>query len=291
MLAGCRPEYLPVVIAAVDAVCTDEFNIHGVMATTMGASPVMVVNGPIRHTLDMNMGLGALGQGNRANATIGRALRLTIRNVGGAKPGGTERSTFSNPLKYTMCFPEWEERSCWGAQHVDRGFESGDSVVTVFAMSGGPTLILDEQSIGGDSLAGNIGAATTTMLNARAYGFSQCLMVISPEHVDTFVRDNYSKDDVRRRMQEATLKSFRELGGKPGLTPEQFAQLGDAELDECITKFGRDDDIEIVVAGSEAGKCTAFFHGWIPRAIGSLPVSRRIEAQRHPPVPGRVGDN
>tara|TARA_B100000519_G_scaffold71755_1_gene61745 strand:- start:1073 stop:2647 length:1575 start_codon:yes stop_codon:yes gene_type:complete len=277
VLAGCRPEYLPVVIAAVDAVCTDEFNIHGVMATTMGASPVLVVNGPIRHMLDMNMGLGALGQGNRANATIGRALRLVIRNVGGAKPGGTERSTFSNPLKYTMCFPEWEERSCWDAQHVDRGFGLQESVVTVFAVSGGPTLIMDEQSLGGHSLAGSIGAATTTMLNARAYGFSQCLMVISPEHVDTFARDNYSKDDVRRRMQESSAKSVRELGGKPGLSPEQFAALSDVELDERVPKFGSDDEIEIVVAGSEAGKCTAFFHGWIPRAIGSLPVSRRIE--------------
>ena len=87
VLAGCKPEYLPVVIAAVEAVCTDDFNIHGVMATTMGASPVMVVNGPIRHRIGMNMGIGALGQGNRANATIGRALRLTVRNIGGAIPG------------------------------------------------------------------------------------------------------------------------------------------------------------------------------------------------------------
>ncbi len=278
VLAGCKPEYLPVVIAAVEAVCTNEFNIHGVMATTMGASPVMVVNGPIRHHIDMNMGLGALGQGNRANATIGRALRLTIRNVGGAKPGGTERSTFSNPLKYTMCFAEWEERSCWPALHVDRGFDPEDSVVTVFAMSGGPTLILDEQSLTGESLGGSIGAATTTMLNARAYGFSQCLMVVSPEHVDTFNRDSYSKADVKRRMQEASSKTLRELGGKPGLTPDEFAGLTDAELDERIPKFGADDDIDIVVAGSEAGKCTGFFHGWIPRRIGSIPVSRKIEA-------------
>ena len=98
VLAGCRPEYLPVVIASVEAVCTDDFNIHGVMATTMGATPVLVVNGPIRKNISMNMGLGALGQGNRANATIGRALRLIIRNVGGAVPGGTERSTFGLSL-------------------------------------------------------------------------------------------------------------------------------------------------------------------------------------------------
>ena len=276
VLAGCKPEYLPVVIAAVEAVCTDDFNIHGVMATTMGASPVMVVNGPIRHSLDMNMGLGALGQGNRANATIGRALRLTIRNVGGAKPGGTERSTFSNPMKYTMCFAEWEERSNWDPLHVERGFSPEDSVVTVFAMSGGPTIIMDEDSLGGDALAGTIGAATSTMLSPKAYNFSTCLMVVSPEHVDTFKRDDYSKAQMRRRMQESSEKSVDELI-ELGLSDEQQARLSELEPGTRLTKFAGDEDIDIVVAGSEAGKCTAFFHGWIPRSIGSIPVSRKIE--------------
>ncbi len=276
VLAGCKPEYLPVVIAAVEAVCTDDFNIHGVMATTMGASPVMVVNGPIRHRIGMNMGLGALGQGNRANATIGRALRLTIRNVGGARPGGTERSTFANPMKFTMCFAEWEERSCWDPLHVDRGFALEDSVVTVFAMSGGPTIIIDENSLGGDALAGTIGAATTTMLNAKAYGFSNCLMVVSPEHVDTFKRDDYSKAQMRRRMQVASEKTVDQLS-ELGLTAEQQAQMSALEPGTRLSKFGVDEDIDIVVAGSEAGKCTAFFHGWIPRSIGSIPVSRKIE--------------
>ena len=90
VMAGCKPEYFPVVLTALEAACTDEFNIHGVMATTMGASPVMVVSGPIRERIGMNMKLSALGQGNRANATMGRALRLAIRNIGGAKPGGSE---------------------------------------------------------------------------------------------------------------------------------------------------------------------------------------------------------
>ncbi len=136
VLAGCRPEYLPVVIAALEAVCTDAFNVHGVMATTMGASPVVVVNGPIRHRIGLNMKIGALGQGNRANASIGRALRLAIRNIGGARPGGTERSTLGNPMKFTMCFAEWEERSHWPPLHVERGFAPTDSVVTVYAMTG-----------------------------------------------------------------------------------------------------------------------------------------------------------
>ena len=108
VMAGCKPEYLPVVIAALQAACTETFNVHGVMATTMGASPVMVINGPIRDRIGMNMKLGALGRGNRANAAIGRALRLCIQNIGGSRAGGTDRSTLGNPMKYTMCFAEFE---------------------------------------------------------------------------------------------------------------------------------------------------------------------------------------
>ena len=97
VMAGCKPEHLPVVLAAVEAMCTDEFNIHGVSATTMGATPLMLINGPIRDRIGMNSKLGALGTGNRANAAIGRAVRLVLRNVGGGKPGGTERSTLGSP--------------------------------------------------------------------------------------------------------------------------------------------------------------------------------------------------
>ena len=128
----------------------------------------------------------------------------------------------------------------------------------------------------GDALAGTIGQATTTMLSAKAYGFSNCLMVVSPEHVDTFKRDDYSKAQVRRRMQVASEKTVSQLS-ESGLTPEQLAQLNALDPDTRLSKFATDEDIDIVVAGSEAGKCTAFFHGWIPRRLGSIPVSRRID--------------
>ena len=149
-----------------------------------------MVNGPIRKNISINMGLGALGQGNRANATIGRALRLIIRNVGGAVPGGTERSTFGNPMKFTMCFAEWEEQSKWEPLQVEKGFDLEDSTVTAFAMSGGPSLIIDETASTGAELANTIGEATTTMLNAKAYGFSNCLIAVSPEHATTFAKDS-----------------------------------------------------------------------------------------------------
>ena len=281
VLAGCKPEYLPVVIAAVEAIATDDYNIHGVMATTMGASPVLVVNGPIRKRIGMNMGIGALGQGNRANATIGRAVRLVVRNVGGAIPGGTERSTFGNPMKFTMCFAEWEERSNWAPLHVERGFDAEDSVVTVFTMCSGPVLTIDESSLHGDLLAGTIAQCAQTILAPKAYGVTDCLIVVSPEHVDTFSRDEYQKADIRQRIQSVTQRTYRDLivddiSGL-GLKPEVAAQMDDEALDRVVHKFGSDSNIHIVVAGSEAGKFSGCFHGWLTGPKGSIPVSRKID--------------
>ena len=281
VMAGCKPEYLPTLIAAVQAACTDEFNIHGVMATTMGAAPVMVINGPVRARLGMNMRLGALGQGNRANATIGRALRLLIRNVGGARPGGTERSTMGSPMKFTMCFPEWEERNPWSPMHVERGFAATDSVVTLFAMTSGPALIVDQTSRTGGQLAGSLGLNLEAAHHVRSHRGTDVLLVICPEHVDTFVRDGYTKADIRRRIQEVTARTPQELvkdaASGVGFEPEMLAKMTPEQRARKIPKFDSESDIHIVVAGSDAGKFSAAFHGWARGAIGSVPVSRKIE--------------
>ena len=107
-MAGCLPEYLPWVLTAVEAVCTDEFNMHGLLATTMPVGPVIVCSGPGTRRIGMNSGINALGQGNRANSTIGRALQLLVRNVGGGRPGEIDRATHGNPGKVWFCFPEDE---------------------------------------------------------------------------------------------------------------------------------------------------------------------------------------
>ncbi len=145
VMAGCRPEYLPVVLSAVEAVCTDEFNMHGVLATTWFAGPVIVVNGPVSRAIGMNSGMNAFGQGNRANATIGRALQLLIRNVGGGRPGEIDRATFGTPGKYSFCFAEDEAGSPWESLAAARGVPAGASAVTVFA-GGGIRGVSDEQS-------------------------------------------------------------------------------------------------------------------------------------------------
>ena len=280
VLAGCKPEYVPVVIAAIEAIATDDFNVHGVMATTMGASPVIVVNGPIRGKIGMNMGIGALGQGNRANATIGRAVRLIVRNVGGAIPGGTERSTFGNPMKFTMCFAEWEERSNWNPLHVERGYEAGDSVVTVYAMCSGPVLTVDEGSMGGDLLVGTLATSMQTILSPNAYGVTNCLLVVSPEHVDTLARDSYQKANIRERIQSVTKRKISELAADDisgGIKPVEIAKMDEKTLNKVVSKFATDEDIHIVVAGSEAGSFSACFHGWLNGSRGSIPVSQKID--------------
>lgn len=282
VMAGCKPEYMPVLIAGIEAVCTDAFNIHGVMATTMGAAPVMVVNGPIRHKLGMNMKLGALGQGNRANATMGRALRLIVRNVGGAEPGGTERSTLGNPMKFTMCFPEWEERSNWEPLHVERGFDAEDSVLTVFAMTSGPVLIVDQESRDADQVAGSMGLSLESVFHTKAHRAAvDTLLVVCPEHVDTLARGDYTKAQLRAQIQKVTERPLRDLVADErsgvGLKQASAAKMTDEKLDRMVPKFASEDFLHIVVAGSNAGKFSGAFHGWASGEIGSMPVSRKIE--------------
>ena len=133
VMAGCQAEYAPVVRAALVAMGRDHFNLNGIQATTHMAAPLVVVNGPLRHTLDMNMGCSVFGPGNRANATIGRAIRLVLHNVGGGVPGVLDQSTLGHPGKYTFCIAEHEEASPWPAYHVDKGYGAEDSTVFCIA--------------------------------------------------------------------------------------------------------------------------------------------------------------
>src|SRR4029079_2622238 len=136
VLAGCRPSYLPAVIAAVDAVCDPRFNLYAVNTTTCCATPALMINGPARAPLGIECGYSCLGQNGRANATIGRALRLVMRNVGGSIPGGVSKSVFGQPGRVSLCFGEWEEKSPWEPFHVRRGFAREDNVVTAHCATG-----------------------------------------------------------------------------------------------------------------------------------------------------------
>jgi hypothetical protein len=255
-MAGCRPEYLPVVIAAVQAVCTDQFNMHGVLATTHFPGPIIIVNGPVRRRIGMNAGLNALGQGNRANATIGRALQLIVRNLGGGRPGGVDRAALGQPGKYTFCFAE--------------------STVTVFAGSA-PTGIIDQLSRGARSLAASYGLALAAASHPKQYGYGEIVVVVPPEHVDTFAKDGWTKDQVRAAIQEATLRPARELAGDERCAEGLPAVVAARDPEALLPKFASADNIKLVVAGGEAGKFGAYLLGWASGPRGSIMTTRAIE--------------
>jgi hypothetical protein len=230
----------------------------------------------------MNMGLGALGQGNRANATIGRALMLVLRNVGGAKPGGTERSTFGSPMKYTMAFAEWEERSPWTPLHVERGFRAEQSVVTAFGMTAGPQLIVDQTSRTARALAGSIAVGIESAGHPKAHRYGDALLVVGPEHLETLTRDGFAtKDHLRARVQEVTARPMAalvadtEVGG--GMSPALLESMTPEQREARVPKFAAPSNLHIVVAGAEAGKWSAFFSGWTTGPGGTIVTSQVIE--------------
>ncbi|HVN89009.1 MAG TPA: TlpA disulfide reductase family protein [Candidatus Binataceae bacterium] len=284
VMAGCKPEYFPVVLAASEIICDPDYCIHGISATTYGATPIIVVNGPIRHKIGMNMGINVLGQGNRPNATIGRAIKLIVRNVGGAKPGGVERATFGSASKYTCCFAEYEERSPWEPLHVERGFKKEASVVTMFGLESGPRQIADQTSRTARALVGSIGLGAEASWHPKTHNFGDVLLVVSPEHADTIGHDKWSKEQVRQQIQAVTSRPLRELlptedYGGLGAMPDQanLCARSEEELNKIIPKFQSTKNIHIVVAGGPAGKWTVMFGGWASGIYGSVPTSRKIE--------------
>ncbi len=201
VMAGCRPEYLPFVIAAVEASCSDSFNMHGLLATTYFSGPVIVANGPGTTRIGMNSGMNALGQGNRANATIGRALQLIIRNVGGGAPGGVDRATLGNPGKYTFCFAENEADSPWTSLAVERGFAADATTVTLFAGEG-VRAVVDQLSRKPESLARSFAVSLRSVGSVKLALAFDAMLVVSPEHARVFAEAGWDKDRLHAELAE-----------------------------------------------------------------------------------------
>ncbi len=272
VLAGCKPEYLPVVIAAVEAACTDEFNAHGLLATTMPSGPVIIVNGPIRRALGMNSGINVFGQGNRANNTIGRALQLVIRNVGGGRPGEVDRATFGNPGKIAFCFAEDEEGSPWLPLNTDLGAVAGTNTVTLFPGEG-PRSIVDQLSRDPESLARSLAACLRTLHHPKLVMAFDCILALGPEHARVFAEAGWDKPRLIGRLSELLQIPGTELSrGANGITEGIPEHLRDATL----PKF-RAGGLLIVHCGGRAGLFSAMIGGWANGAIGSQPVMREIK--------------
>jgi hypothetical protein len=271
LMAGCRPEYLPVVLAAVEGACTDEFNIHGLLATTWFSGPVVIVNGPMARAIGMNSGVNALGQGNRANATIGRALQLVVRNVGGGRPGGVDRATLGNPGKYTFCFAEDETGSPWVPLSVERGLAPGASAVTLFAGSGVQAMA-DQRSRTAESLARSLAASLRVVGHPKLALAWDAVVVVSPEHGRVFREAGWTKERLREEL--ATLLS---LPGADLVRGAMGMEEGMPAVPEggTVPKF-REGGLWFVHAGGSAGLFSAIIGGWVSGQAGSEMVTREI---------------
>jgi hypothetical protein len=271
VMAGCRPEYLPVVLAAVAAACTDEFNMHGLLATTMPVGPVLVVNGPVRHRIGMNSGVNALGQGNRANATIGRALQLVIRNVGGGRPGEVDRAAHGNPGKLSFCFAEDEEGSPFEPLSVWRGVPAGADAVTLFPGEG-PRGMIDQLSRDPESLCRSYAECLRTVQHPKLAMVFDAVLVLGPEHGRVFREAGWDRARVLGCLAELlSIPGAELIRGARGIAeglPEGFES-------STIPKF-RDGGLLLVHAGGGAGLFSSIIGGWANGATGSQPVTVEV---------------
>jgi hypothetical protein len=279
VMAGCRPEYLPVVLAAAEAACDPVFNLHGVATSTHFSAPLIVVNGPVRAQIGLNGSFGVFGPGFRANATIGRALRLLMINVGGVRPGELSMSTFGHPGRYTYCIAEHEEASPWPPYHASRGLGPATSAVTLFA-GDAPHGISDHASRTAVSLAGSLGWSMAGLWNSKHFPlYSQTMLVVGPEHAQTFAGDGWSREDLARHLHETVRVPYRTLlpdDDHGEGTNLRFSKVSPDD-DDLIPKFASPQEIHVIVAGGTAGRFSVAIPGWLGTRNGSRPVTRAIE--------------
>ncbi|MCH8191923.1 MAG: hypothetical protein IIC80_11305 [Chloroflexi bacterium] len=238
VLAGCRPEYMPVVVAVIEAMTEPEFNYHGSLASTGGSAQFIVVNGPIAGELDINCGVNAFGPGWRANATIGRAIRLIIINVTGGIPGDLDKSTFGHGGKYSFCIAEHEEASPWEPLHVQRGLRPNESAVTVFAVHP-PFQFHDSTS---NTPEGLLASAARSM---ALYGpnLAEIVIVWSPEHIGAFRNAGWTKRQAMEHLAEHAVTAV-----DAGQEPRPVVSAAD--------------DISMLVAGGDAGAFSIIIPPW-----------------------------
>jgi len=273
VMAGCKPEYMPWVIAALEAVCNDKFNMHGVLATTMPVGPVIVCNGPGTKRIGMNSGINAFGQGNRANMTIGRAVQLTIRNVGGGRPGEVDRATHGNPGKLSFCFAEDEDGSPFGTLAAERGVDPGVDAVTVFAGEG-PRCAVDQLARTADELTNSFAACLRTVMHPKSVMTFDVLLVVSPDHSRIYAEAGWDRDRMLAALYERLqIDSNTILRGADGMAEG----LPDRFRDRVVPKF-RPGGILLAHAGGGAGLFSSIIAGWANGEMGSQPVTRAVRA-------------
>lgn len=250
IMAGCRPECLPIVITAVEALADPAFNLDSIQATTHPVAPLIIVNGPIAKEVGINAGYNAFGQGFRANLTIGRAIRLLLMNVGGGLPGTGDRATQGSPAKIAYCVAENEEANPWEPLHVESGFPADTSLVTAIACEG-PHNIQDHFSYTGlgilKVIAGAMGQAGSNNILAGGHP----LLCLGPEHAATIARDGFTKRQVKEFLVEHARFPLARLGDE---YRAHLIQRGAKDAPDTMIPAVRSvDDVSVIVVGG-AGK-------------------------------------
>jgi hypothetical protein len=271
VMAGCLPEHLPVVGAALRAMAHPDFQGHPATSSTGGPGPVLIVNGPVRRDLDLNCATNVFGPGRRANAVIGRAVRLVLWNVLGARTGELDNATQGWFGKYTACIGEREESSPWAPLHVRRGFDADVSTVSVLAAES-PHAVLTASGVDAEAVLFTAGDVVGGL---GSHSDGQSVLVVCPEHAQILAREGWSVTSVQERLFHASRRTLAELKRAGKLT--DAPQPGD---DVASRPRGRvPEDIVVVHAGGDAGAVSTWIPSW-SRGRGSVLVTAPVDPAR-----------
>jgi len=271
VMAGCLPEYMPVVVAVVRAMCEPEFGLHGSTASTGGSAPFIVVNGPIRTALGMNATHNVLGNCARANASIGRSIRLLLINVLGGIPGQLDRSTLGHPGKFTLCIAEDEEDSPWPGLAQERGVPAGVSAVTVMSVES-PHQVMNEWTHDPREILDTYAAAIRANMLTYSIWEGNYAMVIPKQHRQTFVAAGWGKREIREYVYETAhvkRSEWRTVG--------KAAVAGLKDEGRTYHALRSPDDLLVIAAGGPAGAFGAILPPWYGKK--SLAVTQAVDAQ------------
>ena len=276
VMAGCLPEYLPVVLGGLELMLREEFNMNGVQGTMHGVAPLMIINGPHAKKIGLHGGNGCFGPGFRANATIGRAIRLIMMNLGGGIAGLASATIFATPMRYTACLTENIARSPWESLAVSKGYAPEDNVITC-TMVESPRLCFDDVSQEPDRLLTGIADSMTAMGSWNMHARSDMVVAMGPQHAEICDMGGLSRVDVHRRLCEQAGRKVRDLKGGGNWRRERalaFPIKVDPDDDNFFIPTIKDPkDLQLIVAGGW-GPCTAICHGW---SGGSQAVHGRYE--------------
>ena len=259
VMAGCLPAYFPLVLASVRAVLRPGYNLDGVQTTTGNVAPLAIVNGPCRDKLAINYGANALGQGWRANATIGRAIRLIMANVGGAAPGSLDKSTIGQPAKYSFCVGENEAANPWQPLQVERGLARDADAVSMFGCSG----VYSAVDMASQTAKGLLKTFALTMTGGLASGVTstEVMFIICPEHAAILARDGLTKNKLRDELFALARVPFEKISDENiELLEKRRPQWFQPGLAREIGAVDKPEDIWLVVAGG-AGAKSAYIPG------------------------------